>query len=338
MKVVITGGTGFVGLLLGRRLAELGSLAGPSGKAEPIDEIVLFDVTVPEKRPDNLDRRVTIESGEVSDPRAVRRLIDGPDTSIFHLASVLSGGGEQDFDLAHRVNLHGTLNVLEAARSLGSRPRVVFASSIAVFGGSGMPKIVGDTTKQTPQTTYGTTKAIGELLINDYTRKGYIDGRSARLPTVIVRPGKPNKAASSFVSGVIREPLDGVECVLPVSEDTVMPLSGYRSIVEGFVKLHEVDGELLGDDRALTFPGLNVTIREMIAALRRVAGNRHLGEIRVERDPAIEQIVATWPTALSFDKAKKLGLPLDSSLDAIIRGYIEDYLSPEPALGPSKSR
>ena len=326
MKVVITGGTGFVGLLLGRRLAALGKLTGPQGKAEEIDEIVLFDMVVPEKRPKGLDPRVRLEAGEISDPQAVRRLIDRKDISIFHLASVLSGGGEQDFDLAMRVNLHGHLHVLEAARALGSRPRVVFASSIAVFGGSGMPKTVGDTTKQTPQTTYGTTKAIGELLINDHTRKGFIDGRAARLPTVIIRPGKPNKAASSFASGVFREPLNGVECVLPVGEDTIMPVSGYRSIVEGFIKLHEADGEALGDDRAVTFPGINASVREMIEALRRVAGNRHLGSIRVERDPVIERIVASWPTGLSFERAKKLGLPIDANLDSIIRTYIEDYL------------
>lgn len=326
MKVVITGGTGFVGLLLGQRLAALGKLTGPQGKAEEIDEIVLFDMVVPEKRPKGLDPRVRLEAGEISDPQAVRRLIDRKDISIFHLASVLSGGGEQDFDLAMRVNLHGHLHVLEAARALGSRPRVVFASSIAVFGGSGMPKTVGDTTKQTPQTTYGTTKAIGELLINDQTRKGFIDGRSARLPTVIIRPGKPNKAASSFASGVFREPLNGVECVLPVGEETIMPVSGYRSIVEGFVKLHEAEGEALGDDRAVTFPGINASVREMTEALRRVAGNRHLGSIRVERDPAIERIVASWPTGLSFERAQKLGLPLDANLDSIIRAYIEDYI------------
>jgi D-erythronate 2-dehydrogenase len=326
MKVVITGGTGFVGLLLGRRLAALGKLTGPQGRVEEIDEIVLFDMVVPENRPEGLDPKVRLEAGEISNPQAVRRLIDRKDISIFHLASVLSGGGEQDFDLAMRVNLHGHLHVLEAARGLGSRPRVVFASSIAVFGGSGMPKTVGDTTKQTPQTTYGTTKAIGELLINDQTRKGFIDGRAARLPTVIIRPGKPNKAASSFASGVFREPLNGVECVLPVGEDTIMPVSGYRSIVEGFVKLHEAEGEALGDDRAVTFPGINASVREMIEALRRVAGNRHLGSIRVERDPVIERIVASWPTGLGFERAQKLGLPIDANLDSIIRTYIEDYL------------
>jgi nucleoside-diphosphate-sugar epimerase len=326
MKVVITGGAGFVGFLLGRRLAALGRITGPKGKAEEIDEIVLFDMAVPDKRPADLDQRIKLQAGEISDPQAVRRLIDRKDISVFHLASVLSGGGEQDFDMAMRVNLHGNLNVLEAARALGSRPRVVFASSIAVFGGSGMPKTVGDATKQTPQTTYGTTKAIGELLVNDYTRKGFIDGRSARLPTVIVRPGTPNKAASSFASGVFREPLNGVECVVPVGEETIMPVSGHRSIVEGFVRLHEADGEALGDDRAVTFPGINVTVREMIEALKRVAGNRHLGSIRFESDPVIERIVASWPTALNFERARKLGLPLDANLDAIVRAYIDDYL------------
>jgi nucleoside-diphosphate-sugar epimerase len=189
-----------------------------------------------------------------------------------------------------------------------------------------MPKHVGDQTKQVPQTTYGMTKAIGELLVNDYTRKGFIDGRSARLPTVIIRPGKPNKAASSFASGVFREPLNGVECVLPVGTDAVMPLAGYRTIVEGFVKLHEVDGGKLGEDRAVSLPSLDVTVADMIAALKRVAGNRKLGDIRVEKDPVIERIVAGWPIGTTFERALGLGLPKDPDLDSIVRAYIEDFL------------
>jgi len=195
-----------------------------------------------------------------------------------------------------------------------------------VFGGKAMPKHVGDATKQVPQTTYGMTKAIGELLVNDYTRKGYIDGRSARLPTVIIRPGKPNKAASSFASGVFREPLNGVECVVPVGTDAVMPLAGYRTIVEGFVKLHEADGGKLGEDRAVSLPSLDVTVAEMIAALKRVASNRKLGEIRVEKDPVIERIVAGWPIGTTFERALNLGLPKDPDLDSIVRAYIEDFL------------
>jgi len=326
VKVVITGGTGFIGFRLARKILERGQLTAPDGAMQSIDEVVLFDVVVPSEPPEGFDKRAKMVAGEIADARAVNRVIDRPDISIFHLASVVSGGGEQDFDLAMRVNLHGNLNLLEAARAQGSAPRVIFASSIAVFGGSSMPKIVDDTTKQTPRTTYGVTKAIGELLVNDYTRKGFIDGRSARLPTVIIRPGKPNKAASSFASGVFREPLNGQECVLPVGEDTIMPVAGYRTIVDGFIRLHEIDGEALGDDRAINFPSMAVTVADMITGLKRVAGNRHLGEIRIEPNPAIERIVATWPTASAFDRALSLGLPRDQDLDSIIRAYIADYL------------
>ena len=189
-----------------------------------------------------------------------------------------------------------------------------------------MPETVGDTTKQTPQTTYGMTKAMGELLINDYTRKGFVDGRSARLPTVIVRPGAPNKAASSFASGVIREPLNGVECILPVGLDTIMPVAGYRTIVDGLVTLYEARSEEIGDDRAFNFPSLSVSVGEMIESLRRTAQGRPLGEIRVERDPRIEAIVATWPPYTSAERALALGLPRDANIDAIIGAYIADYL------------
>ncbi|MGI9415106.1 MAG: D-erythronate dehydrogenase [Hyphomicrobiales bacterium] len=326
MKVVITGGTGFLGLRLARRILDMGALTAPSGETETVDALVLFDQAVPDSAVAGLDGSVDLVEGDISDRATVERLIDRDDISVFHLASVVSGGGEKDFDLAIRVNLDGGRHVLDALRARHSQPRLVFASSIAVFGGTAMPASVGDTTKQTPQTTYGATKAILELLINDYTRKGFLDGRSARLPTVIIRPGKPNAAASGFASAVFREPLAGDDYVLPVGPDTAMPVLGYRSIIDGLIRLHEADGAALGDDRAVSLPALTVTVEEMVAALRRVAGNRHLGEITIEPDPFIEAICRTWPQDTTFEKATALGLPVDPSLDDIVRNYIEDYV------------
>jgi nucleoside-diphosphate-sugar epimerase len=331
MKVVITGGCGFIGLRLAQRLLARGTLTGPSGAAEQIDELVLFDMEAPPDLPDALaDERVTVLLGEISNRDEIFHLVDRDDIAVFHLASVVSGGGEQDFDLALRVNLDGGLNVMEACRARAGLTRLVFASSIAVFGPPAMGEVVGDGVKQTPQTTYGMTKAACELLVNDYTRKGFLDGRSARLPTVIVRPGKPNLAASSFVSGVFREPLNGEPCALPVTLDTVMPVLGYRAIVDGLIALHEAEGAALGFDRALSLPSLTATVGEMVEAVKRVAARRRpdqpLGEITVEPDPFIERIVATWPRDAAYERATALGLPRENSLDEIVEAYIEDYL------------
>lgn len=326
MKAVITGGTGFVGRLLAERILARGTLTGPSGAAEPVDELVLFDATLPPALPKALAGRAKAVAGDVADRAQIDALVDRDDVSVFHLASIVSGEGEQNFDLAMRVNLDGGRNILEACRRRKSTPRLVFTSSIAVFGAPGMGSRVDDFTKETPQTTYGVTKAIGELMVNDYTRKGFLDGRSARLPTVIVRPGRPNKAASSFVSGVIREPLNGEPCALPVGLDTVMPILGYRSIVENLIRLHEAPGAALGADRAVSFPSLDVTLRDMVAALERVAQGRKLGPIEVAPDPAIERIVAGWPTGTAWAKAAALGLVCDPDLDTIIRAYIADFL------------
>lgn len=326
MKVVITGGAGFIGHRLARRLLDLGRLTGPAGTPEAIDEIVLFDVAPPAAPLGDLAGQIRVVVGDITHRDTVFSLVDRDDMSVFHLASVVSGGGEQDFDLALRVNLTGGLNVLDACRARVSLPRLVFASSLAVFGGAALPAVVGDTTKQTPRTTYGMTKAIGELLVNDYTRKGFLDGRSARLPTIVIRPGKPNLAASSFASGVFREPLNGAQCTLPVRLETRMPVLGYRSVIEGLVRLHEADGAVLGDDRAVNFPALSVTAQDMIDALRRVAGGRTLGAISVAPNARIEAIVATWPPRTEFARATALGLPVEDSLDRIIEAYIEDYL------------
>lgn len=326
MKVVITGGAGFIGQRLAQALLERATLTGPDGGQAAIDELLLFDLALPAERPRWADERVVLKAGDIADAAAVRALIDCDDISVFHLASVVSGEGEKDFDLALRVNLTGGLNVFEACRARAGLPRLVFASSIAVFGGAAMPPVVGDFAKQTPQTTYGTSKAICELLVNDYTRKGFFDGRTARLPTVVVRPGKPNAAASSFVSGLLREPLNGKTCRLPVSEDTVMPLLGYRAIVDGLIALHELDGAALGDDRAVSLPSFAVTVRDLLDALQRVARDRTLGDIVFEADPFIQRICDTWPKEVSGDRARRLGLPRERSLDTVVENYIEDYL------------
>jgi nucleoside-diphosphate-sugar epimerase len=304
VRVVITGGLGFLGRTLAGRLADRGTLCGG-----PIDEIVQFDL------PD----------GDVGDRAQVGRFLRDGAGAVFHLASILSGEGEVNFDGALRVNLDGTRNVLEACRALGTRPRLVFASTLAVFGGPAMAETVTDTTKQTPRTTYGTTKSIGEALVNDFTRKGFVDGRSARLPTVIVRPGAPNAAASSFVSAVFREPVAGVDYALPVGLHTRMPVISIRTAVDCLVHLAELDGDALGDDRALNLPSLCPTVEEMVESLNRVAGDRPLGEITVAPDPRIEAIVRTWPLFTSFERALALGLPRDESLDDIVRAYIEEY-------------
>jgi len=328
MKVVITGGTGFIGSNLARAIIKRGTLTGPTGQREEVDSILLFDQIIPDKLPDGLDERVTMQGGDISDRDTVFGLVDRDDISVFHLASVVSGGGEKDFDLAMRVNLDGGRNVLEASRARTGTPRVVVASSLAVFGGSAMPKVVGDTTKQTPQTTYGITKTICELLINDYTRKGFIDGRTVRLPTIFIRPGKPNAAASSFCSGVIREPLNGEECILPVKTGVLMALLGYRNAVKGFIGLHEADGAAIGDDRAVVLPSRTYTVEEMIETVKRVAAANNIepGPVTVRPDPVIEAIVAGWPTHSEAPRAEALGLPNDENLDRVIQDYIDDFM------------
>jgi nucleoside-diphosphate-sugar epimerase len=307
------------------RVLERGSLTGPSGAAEPIDEVVLFDTPSTAPLPFS-DSRIKVVRGDISDRTAVTNLIDRPDLSVFHLASVVSGGAELDFDLAMRVNLEGHLHLLELLRALKARPRHVFASSIAVYGGARLPSPVTEATRQIPQTTYGMTKAVGELLVNDYSRKGFIDGRAARLPAVIVRPGAPNKAASSFVSGILREPLNGVDVALPVPLETTMVVAGYRSVVDNLIEIHELDGAKLGDDRTLNLPNRKVSLAEMAESLERASGGRALGKITVAPDPFVEKIVAGWPMGLDATRAKALGLTEAGSLETVIGEYIADYL------------
>jgi nucleoside-diphosphate-sugar epimerase len=325
VHVVVTGGTGFVGLRLVHRLLERGFLTTSRGREESIDELVILDAAVPELAAP-LPEGARIVTGDIADPVFAAAHLR-PGSSVFHLASVLSGGGELDFDLAVRVNLDGSRAVLEGCRHAGGC-RLVFASTYATYGGEALPETVSDLTKLLPETTYGSTKAMVELLVNDYSRKGFLDGRSARLPTVIVRPGRPNSAASSWVSGVFREPLAGEECVLPVGLDMRTPVGGVRTVVDGLIRLHEVEPSALGSDRGVLFPSVSCTAGEMVESVRRVGASagRRLGPIVIRPDPAIERICGSWAARADATRAARLGIPRDEELDAIVQAYVEDYL------------
>jgi D-erythronate 2-dehydrogenase len=320
MQVVITGGAGFLGQRLARRLLERGTLSNAAGGQESIERIVLLDVVATGGLD---DRRVEAIAADMADPAMLARVVDGSVGSVFHLAAVVSGQAERDFDLGMRVNLDASRLLLDACRLAGSTPRVVFTSSVAVYGGE-LPDIVTDSTALHPLSSYGTQKAIGELLLADYTRKGYVDGRVARLPTISVRPGRPNQAASSFASGIIREPLNGETAVCPVSANLRLWLSSPRRAIESLIALHDVPGDRLGENRAVNLPGLSVSVEQMVGALRNVAGDDAVARIAWQRDAAVERIVGSWPAAWDTSRAKALGLSGDASFEAIVRAYIED--------------
>jgi nucleoside-diphosphate-sugar epimerase len=264
-------------------------------------------------------------AGDIADPAVVQQAVaDGTD-SVFHLAAIVSGEAEQDFDLGWRVNFDATRLLLERCRALGTRPKVVFTSSCAVFGGE-LPAVVPDSQRLTPQSSYGAQKACGEFLVWDYTRKGFVDGRSLRLPTVSVRPGKPNKAASSFASGIIREPLNGLEATCPVGPATGMWLTSPRTVVENIVIGHEAPASAFGASRSINLPGIPTTVEQMIASLVRVAGADVAARITMQHDPAIDRIVRTWPVNFDTAFARSLGMRADTDFDAIVRQYIDDEL------------
>lgn len=330
MKIVITGGGGFLGSQLARQLLKRGELTAASGQIERIDEIVLFDTHFSDLVSTSFKEhpRVHQVCGDIADRDQVFPLIDRDDLSVFHLASMVSGECEERFEDALRINLDGQIHLLEACRARQSTPRFVFSSGIAAFGGEVMPDKVTDETKRTPLTTYGMTKVMGELLINDYTRKGFIDGRSARLPTIIIRPGKANAAASSFASSVLREPLAGKTYELPVDRSQLIPVLGYRDVIKSFIALHEAAADSLGNDRAFGLPSIQLSVSEMIETLEEAASSRNipLGAIIDKPDPVIRRIVATWPLATDGSRALKIGVPAPSSLVQIIDAYIDDFM------------
>ena len=322
MNVVITGGAGFLGTRLAGQLLQRGTLQDGDSRERPIDRIVLVDVVPP---PAFADSRVVPVTGDIADPDLLARAIDADTTSIFHLAAVVSGMAEADFELGLRINVDATRLLLDICRRSGHRPRLVFTSSVAVYGGD-LPPIVGDATAVSPRSSYGTQKAVAELLICDWTRRGFVDGRVLRLPTISVRPGRPNAAASSFASGIIREPLKGEEAVCPVAADTPLWLMSPTTAIECLITGHELAAGALGANRIVNLPGISVTAGEMAAALGRVAGSEVAGRIRWERDDRIERIVASWPGACDTTRALALGFPGDESFQAIIRAYMKDEL------------
>jgi nucleoside-diphosphate-sugar epimerase len=319
VKTVITGGGGFLGRKLAARLLK------DQGHAE----LVLCDQSSVDYQALADHEAVTIISGDITDPATLASLIDSETETVFHLASVVSAGAEQDFDLGYAVNLQGTIALLERCREVqqtsGHRVRVVFASSVATFGsGAGDP--VDDHTAQRPETSYGVHKTCCELLLNDYHRRGFIDGRGLRLPTVSVRPGKPNLAASGFASGIIREPLNGVDMVCPVSPDTKIAVISPRRVIDGFSRIATIDDDVLGPDRTLMLPGLAMSMTAAVEAVQVEGEGRQLGNISFEVDPDVQRIVDSWPSTILSDRAVALGLVGDHSVAAIVRQHIQDEL------------
>lgn len=315
MKVLITGGAGFLGRRLATKLLSLGELTGPSGQREPIDELVLLDIV---EAAGFDDARVTTLVGDIADRAVLERAIDTQTRAIFHLAAIVSGQAEADFELGMRINLEASRMLLEVCRALGHRPRVVFTSSVAVYGGK-VPDVVRDDTALNPQTSYGAQKAIGELLLSDYSRRGFVDGRALRLPTISVRPGRPNAAASSFASGIIREPLNGEDAVCPVPLDTRLWLLSPRAVIDALVMGGEIDGAALGERRTVNLPGLSVSVADMIAALREVAGDDVAARIRHHIDPRLTAMVRSWPGEWDTSRALALGFTGDATFADVIR-------------------
>ena len=321
MRIVVTGGAGFLGSRLARALLARNTLTNARGQAGEIRELVLVDVIAANRT----DPRVTIVTGDLADPALLERVVTPGTDSVFHLAAVVSGQAEAEFDIGMRVNIDATHALLERCRKLPQPPKVVFTSSLAVFGGQ-LPDPVPDDAPLTPQTSYGTQKVIGELLVYDMTRKGYIDGRSLRLPTITVRPGKPNKAASSFASSIIREPLSGSDAVCPVAPSTRVWVSSPRTAIANLIIGHEVPAASFAHTRSINVPGLEVGVDEAVAALRRIAGDCVADHVKWKLDPTIDRIVSTWPARFAPALGPALGMRADPDFDSIVRAYIADEL------------
>jgi len=318
MNILILGGGGLIGQKLTRKLADLGQLRGRA-----IDTVTLADVVMP--APVEAGFPVKTVACDMRRSEDVAGVLSADIDVIFLLAAVVSAQAEADFDAGYQTNLHGTLAVLERARALGTRPVVVFSSSIVAFGGD-VPDAVDDETHLNPQTSYGTQKAIGEMLINDYSRKGSIDGRGFRLPTISVRPGAPNKAASGFMSSIFREPLQDQDAICPVGPDFAGYYLSPRRCIDNLIVGAEVDAKALGQNRCITMPGRMWTIGQMIDAMGAVAGAAPAKRITFTHDQSIVDIVGGWRADIQASRAEALGMRADASFEDNIRYFLEDDL------------
>jgi D-erythronate 2-dehydrogenase len=324
MRVVILGGAGFLGKKLALALLKGGQLKDSKGTQKSIAKLLLFDKVSPSP-PLAQDPRLEIVTGEITSASDVESLLSQRPDVIFHLAAVVSGEAEENFELGMRVNLQATQMILEMCRALGLAPTFLFSSSVAVFGGD-MPEVIQDDTAPFPQSSYGTQKAICELLINDYSRRDFIDGRILRLPTIVVRPGKPNKATSSFASSIIREPLQGKEAICPVSKETKLWIMSPRKAIQNFIHAAELPAPVLGKHRTVSLPGLSVSVQEIIETLESIVGPETVKLISLQLDTLIQRIVGSWPSAFAPERALALGFKADDSMTQIIQAFIEDDL------------
>lgn len=332
MKVVITGAAGFLGQRLAARLLTGATLITPMGP-RAVEELLLFDVVTPAV-PDvtaveGAQPVVTTQLGDITASDDLRELLGDSVDLVIHLAAVVSSAAEADLDLGLKVNLDGTRTLLEACRNLPRPPMVIFASSVAVYGGT-LPTIVSDQTALTPQSSYGAQKVIGEQLINDFSRRGVIDGRVLRLPTIAVRPGRPNAAASSFASSIIREPLQGETAYLPVPENLSLYLLSPRCVIDNMIHAVSIGGDEFGAWRSVMLPGCTVQVGEMLEALKHLGGPEARARVEPAPDPSIEAIVGSWPARFDHQKARGLGFAGDPDIQSIIKAFMEDdFLSPQ---------
>ena len=319
MHILITGAAGMIGRKITERLLADGEL-----NRRPIAKLTLHDLVAPDARP-TTETSILPIAGDISDHVVIERLVAEKPDLVLHLAAIVSGEAEADFAKGYAVNLNGTRLLFDALREAAYGPRVVFASSIAVFGAP-FPDPIPDEYHLTPLTSYGTQKAIGEMILSDYSRRGFLNGVALRLPTICVRPGKPNKAASGFFSNIIREPLAGEEAVLPVDDSVKHWHASPRSAVGFFLHAATMDLEAVGPRRGLTMPGVAATVAQQIEALREIAGDKATDLIRHEPDDTIRSIVSGWPQSFEATRARDLGFQADDSFKAIIQTHIDDEL------------